>query len=113
MTSRVRCAVRYASLVGCSIYEAAQAFELNAGAVHNAWGRIYPTRPHPVSANRREPTCLACGRRGHLAVGGACSRSYRALQLIDGGSSVSEAAAELGISANTIREALLRRRVAA
>jgi hypothetical protein len=47
VTSRVRCAARYAALTGSTINETAQAFGLQAGGVWAAWGRIYPDVPQP------------------------------------------------------------------
>ena len=112
-TSRVRCAARFAALCGVSIHEAATVFELNAGAVHNAWSRIYPTRPHPISPARKQSTCTACGRRGHLAIRGQCSRSQLALQLVDGGATVIDAANRLGLTKNAVYAAMEHRRRAA
>lgn len=47
VTSRVRCAARYAALTDSTIHEAAQAFGIHAGGVWNAWERIYPGVPQP------------------------------------------------------------------
>jgi hypothetical protein len=47
-TSRVRCAARYAALVGCTPFEAGLVFATRGGCVYGAWHRIYPgvpTRP--------------------------------------------------------------------
>lgn len=46
-TSRVRCAAHYAKLMKCSITEAARDWDLNPGAVWNAWERVFPGVPHP------------------------------------------------------------------
>ena len=48
-----RCAVRYAALADCSIYEAALVFDVNPGAVWNAWERMYPNLPQPIGDGRR------------------------------------------------------------
>lgn len=47
VTSRVRCAARYAALVDVTIYDAAKVFGVSAGGVWHAWARIYPTIPQP------------------------------------------------------------------
>lgn len=109
-TSLVRCAARYARLTGSSICEAAAIFRVNAGGVWNAWARIYPLRAQPFRARR---TCTACAGEGHIAVDGACSPSERARRLVDGGSSVIEAAAQTGVTASTVYQAIDRRKRAA
>lgn len=111
-TSRVRCAARLAAL-GCSIHEAAQTFQLNAGAVWNAWSRLYPTRPHPVAADRRASRCTACGRSGHLAVNGRCSPTQLALQFVASGATVIEAADRFGLNRKSVYAARSERRRAA
>lgn len=113
VTSRVRCAARFARLTGCSIYEAAQMFGLNAGAVHNAWSRIYPTRPHPVADRHKRPTCTACGQTGHFAVRGQCSPSQLALQFVASGATVIEAANRFGLTKQAVYCAMEHRRRAA
>lgn len=112
-TSRVRCAARFARLTGCSIHEAATTFGLNAGAVWNAWSRLYPTRPHPIAADRRQSTCTACGRCGHLAVRGRCSPTQLALELIADGATVIEAADQFGLNRKSVYAARSERRRAA
>jgi hypothetical protein len=47
VTSRTRCAVRFAALTDCTITDAAHEFSVNPGAVWNAWERTYPGVPHP------------------------------------------------------------------
>lgn len=113
VTSRVRCAARYAAIAGCSIHEAAQVFGISAGGVWNAWERIYPTRKHPLSAVHQRPTCSACGQRGHLAVNGRCSPSEVALRLVADGVSVREAALHLKLTTQAVYCAKYQRRRAA
>lgn len=113
ITSRVRCAARYAKLAGCSIHEAAQVFQISAGGVWNAWRRIYPLRPQPITDRRKRPTCTACGATGHLAVNGKCSPSELALRLVAGGLSVRDAADRIGTTTQAVYAARdHRRRVA-
>lgn len=113
-TSLSRVAARYARLARVSIAEAAQAFGLNPGAVHNAWSRIYPTRPHPLRDKNKRPKCSACGQSGHLAVRGKCSPSAIALRLLQGGMSVRDASDQTGITTQAVYKAReWRRRSAA
>lgn len=114
VTSRVRCAARYAALTGCSIADAALAFGINPGAVWHAWSRIYPGVSHPVSLlRRRSPECAVCGRRGHLAVHGRCSPSQLALQLVGAGATVIDAANRFGLTTHAVYSAINQRRKAA
>jgi hypothetical protein len=76
VTSRVRCAARYAALVGCSIAVAASVFRVSAGGAWLAWGRIYPLIEQPRRATAAE----------------------RALDLMTRGISPAEAAARTRIS---------------
>lgn len=55
VTSRVRCAARFAKLTGSTIYEASKVFEINVGGVWLAWERMYPDAPHPRRLGRRIP----------------------------------------------------------
>lgn len=41
VTTRSRCAARYAFLVGCSITVAAKTFGISSGSVWAAWHRLY------------------------------------------------------------------------
>lgn len=113
MTSRVRCAARFARLTGCSINEAALTFGINPGAVWNAWSRIYPCRPHPTSQRRRQQTCTACGEVGHRTVNGRCSPSQLALQFVAAGATVIEAADRFGLTKQAVYAARDHRRRAA
>lgn len=98
VTSRSRCAARYAALVGCSIYEASKEFDVSAGGVWHAWSKIYPGVPHPTSMKRRRVRCSACGRTGHLALHGRCSPSEIARRMLAGGATAREAADHTGIT---------------
>ena len=113
VTSRCRCAARYARITGSSICDAAIAFGVNAGGVWNAWDRIYPMTPHPTSVVSRRSTCTACGATGHIAVRGECSPTERAMRLVSGGATVPEAARLLGLSNQTVYQARDHRRRAA
>lgn len=128
VTSRVRCAARYAALTNCSIRAAAEAFDLNPGAVWNAWERIYPKLAQPIAVDRKPPTpmigprrewhrgpstCSACEGVGHVAVNGRCSPSEIAVRMVRGGSSVQEAADAVGVANQTVYAALQNRRRAA
>lgn len=128
VTSRVRCAARYAKLTRCSIREAAETFEINPGAVWNAWDRIYPHLAQPISADRKPPTpmigprrerhrgppvCSACNEIGHVAIHGRCSPSELAVRMVRGGASVQEAADAVGVANQTVYAALQNRRRAA
>jgi len=95
VTSRVRCAVRYAVTAGCSITQAAYTFDVNPGAVWNAWDRMFPELPHPLGDQSRS------------------GRGARALELVDGGMSVREAAETIGVNVHTIYEARSKRRAEA
>lgn len=53
ITSRVRCAVRFAVLTGSTIHEAAQVFGISAGGVWLAWERMFPDVPQPRRLGRR------------------------------------------------------------
>lgn len=105
VTSRSRCAARYAALVGCSIYEAAKVFGLGAGAVWNAWARIYPGVAHPTSDKKQRAQCAACGKFGHLALQGRCSRSEIARLLLSYGATPRQAADASGISTAAVYKA--------
>lgn len=113
VTSRVRCAARYARLAGVSIHEAAQVFGISAGGVWNAWARIWPCRPQPLSDRHQRPTCTACGQRGHLAINGKCSPSELALRLVRAGMTVRAAADRVGTTTQAVYAARDHRRRAA
>lgn len=53
VTSRVRCAARYAALTGGTINEAAKEFGIAAGGVWQAWERMYPNVPQPRRLGRK------------------------------------------------------------
>jgi hypothetical protein len=52
VTSRVRCAVRFAAMTGATITDAAYVFEVNPGAVWNCWERMFPDVPQPRRLGR-------------------------------------------------------------
>lgn len=105
-----RCAARYARLARCSISEAALVFGVNPGAAWNAWERIYPDLPQPISDKRRQSTCTACGVKGHVAVLGKCSPSELAYRLVQGGMTPKDAADQIGIERNAVYGAIAHRR---
>ncbi len=110
---RVRCAARLARITDLSIHEAAQVFGVSAGGVWNAWARLYPCVPQPVSPQRKRSRCAACGGHGHLAVNGRCSPSQLALRMVEGGATVIEAAGRFGLTTQAVYCALEQRRRAA
>ncbi len=113
VTSRVRCAARYAMLTDSSIHEAAQIFGINSGAVWNAWEQVYPETPHPTTKRRKTITCAACGAAGHIAVRGRCSPSELARRMVAGGARAIDAANRLGLTKGAVYAALEQRRRAA
>lgn len=116
ITSRVRCAARYARYPKVSIHEAAKVFGVSTGGVWNAWCRIYPCQAPPLmdrdKAERRKG-CLACGATDHHSRHGRCSPSAMALRLISGGLSVRQAADRVGATPQSVYKARKYQRRAA